>query len=115
VQELANTIWQLHLQFILNFLAFSVYFVDGRFKPSMFTFGGDRETFDPSDYLGFQKVDNDVWRLSPEWKSIPEFRMFPGVWSIETVAIWESANGRFEKPMKPISTSAYENIDPQTR
>jgi len=25
---------------------------------------------------------------------MPEFGMFPGAWSIETVAIWESANGR---------------------
>jgi hypothetical protein len=51
-----------------DFAAFSVYFVDGRFKPSIFTFGGDRETFDPFDFLGFQKVDNDVWRFSPEWR-----------------------------------------------
>ena len=49
-----------------DFAAFPVYFVDGRFKPSIFTFGGDRETFDPrpgsEEYL---KVDNDVWRFSP--------------------------------------------------
>ena len=49
-----------------DFAAFSVYFVDGRFKPSIFTFGGDRETFDPFDFLGFTKVDNDTWKFSLE-------------------------------------------------
>jgi len=37
----------------------------GGFVPSIFTFGGDRETFnfaDPSNYL---RVDNEVWRYSP--------------------------------------------------
>ena len=37
----------------------------GGLAPSIFTFGGDRETFnfaDPSNYL---RVDNDVWRYSP--------------------------------------------------
>ena len=37
----------------------------GGLLPSIFTFGGDRETFnfaDPSNYL---RVDNDVWRYSP--------------------------------------------------
>ena len=52
-----------------DFAAFPVYFVDGKFKPSIFTFGGDRETFDPrpgsEEYLN---VDNDVWRFSPEWR-----------------------------------------------
>ena len=47
-----------------DFAAFPVYWVNGRFQPSIFTFGGDRETFDPTDFLGFQKVDNDVWQFT---------------------------------------------------
>jgi len=52
-----------------DFAAFPVYFVKGRFKPSIFTFGGDRETFDPLDFLGFQKVDNDVWQFTIDWRN----------------------------------------------
>ena len=52
-----------------DFAAFSVYFVDGRFKPSIFTFGGDRETFDPDPAsMQFLNIDNDTWRFSPEWR-----------------------------------------------
>ena len=47
-----------------DFAAFPVYFVDGRFNPSIFTFGGDRETFSPFDFNAFLKVDNDVWQFS---------------------------------------------------
>lgn len=50
-----------------DFAAFPVYWVNGRFRPSIFTFGGDRETFDPTDFLGFQKVDNDVWQFRIKW------------------------------------------------
>ena len=32
--------------------------------PVIYTFGGDRETFDPEDTAAFEKVDNDVWVLS---------------------------------------------------
>jgi len=34
-------------------------------KPAIFTFGGDRETFDFTDPLNYLRVDNDVWRYSP--------------------------------------------------
>lgn len=51
-----------------DFAAFPVYWVNGRFRPSIFTFGGDRETFDPTDFLGFQKVDNDVWQFAVRWR-----------------------------------------------
>jgi len=47
--------------------AFPVYFANGRFQPSIFTFGGDRETFDPFDPIGFTKVDNDVWQFRYDW------------------------------------------------
>ncbi|SET07205.1 Kelch repeat-containing protein [Thalassotalea agarivorans] len=47
-----------------DFAAFSVVKVNGRFKPSIYTFGGDRETFDPFDFDQISKVDNDVWRFS---------------------------------------------------
>jgi len=33
-------------------------------RPSIFTFGGDRETFDFTDPTNFLRVDNDVWRFS---------------------------------------------------
>ena len=51
-----------------DFAAFPKYWVNGRFRPSIFTFGGDRETFAPFDPLAFTKVDNDVWRFSPNWR-----------------------------------------------
>jgi hypothetical protein len=34
-------------------------------RPSIFTFGGDRETFDFADPTNFLNVDNDVWQFSP--------------------------------------------------
>jgi len=34
-------------------------------RPAIFTFGGDRETFDFSDPTNYLRVDNDVWRYSP--------------------------------------------------
>lgn len=37
----------------------------GGLRPSIFTFGGDRETFDFSDPLNWLRVDDEVWRLSP--------------------------------------------------
>jgi len=37
----------------------------GALRPSIFTFGGDRETFDFGDPQNFLRVDNDVWRFSP--------------------------------------------------
>jgi hypothetical protein len=35
------------------------------YRPSIFTFGGDRETFDFADPTNFLNVDNDVWRFAP--------------------------------------------------
>ena len=41
-------------------------------RPSIFTFGGDRETFDFTDPINYLNVDNDVWRFSPPlWMSTP--------------------------------------------
>ena len=41
-------------------------------RPSIFTFGGDRETFDFTDPTNYLNVDNDVWRFSPPiWMSVP--------------------------------------------
>ncbi len=48
-----------------DFAAVAVHGAGGGLRPSIFTFGGDRETFnfgDPGNYL---RVDNDVWRFSP--------------------------------------------------
>lgn len=53
-----------------DFAAFSVYQANGRFQPSIFTFGGDRETFNPGDFLSFLKVDNDVWQLTIDFSKI---------------------------------------------
>jgi hypothetical protein len=50
-----------------DFAAFPALWVNGRFRPSIFTFGGDRETFAPFDPLAFEKVDNDVWRFGLKW------------------------------------------------
>ena len=38
-------------------------------RPAIFTFGGDRETFDFGDPLNYLRVDNDVWRYSPPARS----------------------------------------------
>ena len=35
-------------------------------KPAIFTFGGDRETFDFTDQSNWLNVDNDVWRFSSD-------------------------------------------------
>lgn len=35
-------------------------------KPAIFTFGGDRETFDFTDPTNWLNVDNDVWRFSSD-------------------------------------------------
>ncbi|MCH9692075.1 MAG: hypothetical protein K0U59_08465 [Gammaproteobacteria bacterium] len=48
-----------------DFAAFPVNVINGMFQPSIFTFGGDRETFNPFDVLAFEKVDNHVWRFGP--------------------------------------------------
>jgi hypothetical protein len=37
-------------------------------RPAIYTFGGDRETFNPFDPVNYLRVDNDVWRYAP----IPE-------------------------------------------
>ena len=46
-----------------DFAAFPVYRVNGKIQPSIFTFGGDLETFNPFDPLAFLKVSNDVWQF----------------------------------------------------
>lgn len=51
-----------------DFAAFPTYWVNGRFQPSIFTFGGDRETFNPLDFEAFRKVDNDVWQFLIDWR-----------------------------------------------
>ena len=35
------------------------------FQPDIYTFGGDRETFDFNDPTNYLNVDNDVWQFSP--------------------------------------------------
>jgi hypothetical protein len=37
----------------------------GGMKPSIFTFGGDREVFIPVPF-NYLRVENDVWRYSPK-------------------------------------------------
>ena len=37
---------------------------------SIYTFGGDRETFDFFDVTNYLNVDNDVWRYTPERKRV---------------------------------------------
>jgi hypothetical protein len=34
-------------------------------RPSIYTFGGDRETFNFTDPVNYLRVDNDVWRFAP--------------------------------------------------
>ncbi len=36
--------------------------------PEIYTFGGDRETFNFFDPVNYLRVDNDVWRYSMNWK-----------------------------------------------
>lgn len=49
-----------------DFAAFAAHGVKCRNPPSIFTFGGDRETFNPFDPFAFEKVDNDVWQFTFE-------------------------------------------------
>ena len=48
-----------------DFDALAVQGGKGGLRPSIFTFGGDRETFNFGDPLNYLRVDNDVWRWSP--------------------------------------------------
>ena len=52
-----------------DFAALSV--PDGPFglAPSIYTFGGDRETFDFTDPTNYLRVDNDVWRFGFSWRA----------------------------------------------
>ena len=70
VKGTASPVWNAQSPADINydFAAFPVYFVNGRFQPSIFTFGGDRETFDPRDFTAFEKVDNHVWQFKPGWR-----------------------------------------------
>ena len=40
----------------------------GGLRPSLLTFGGDRETFDFNDPTNWLRVDGDVWRYGPQWR-----------------------------------------------
>ncbi|HMS62096.1 MAG TPA: hypothetical protein PKD63_07435 [Solirubrobacteraceae bacterium] len=40
----------------------------GGLRPSILTFGGDRETFDFGDPANWLRVDGDVWRYGPRWR-----------------------------------------------
>lgn len=40
----------------------------GGLRPSILTFGGDRETFDFGDPDNWRRVDGDVWRYGPRWR-----------------------------------------------
>jgi hypothetical protein len=48
-----------------DFKALAVTGGKGGMPPSIFTFGGDRETFNFADAGNYLRVDNDVWRFSP--------------------------------------------------
>ncbi len=48
-----------------DFKALAVTGGRGGLRPSIFTFGGDRETFNFQDPTNYLRVDNDVWRYSP--------------------------------------------------
>lgn len=41
----------------------------GRWVPAIYTFGGDRETFDFADPENPTRIDNDVWRFAPQVRS----------------------------------------------
>lgn len=47
-----------------DFDALTVWGGAGGFRPSILTFGGDRETFNFADPTNFLNVDNDVWSFS---------------------------------------------------
>jgi hypothetical protein len=48
-----------------DFAALASWDWDGGLVPAIYTFGGDRETFDFGDPLNPTRVDNDVWRFAP--------------------------------------------------
>lgn len=43
----------------------------GKFTDAIYTFGGDRETFDFGDPTNYLRVDNDVWKFSLPKKETP--------------------------------------------
>ena len=48
--------------------------------PAVYTFGGDRETFNPFDPTNYLNVDNDVWRFD----AVPE----PGAFALSILGFF---------------------------
>jgi hypothetical protein len=38
---------------------------DAQGDPAIYTFGGDRETFDFNDPVNYLRIDDDIWRFAP--------------------------------------------------
>jgi hypothetical protein len=70
--------------------------------PAIYTFGGDRETFNFQDPTNYLNVDNDVWRFSP-----PIDRE-PGRLSGATEPGGTSLNANVPNPFNPTTTISFE-------
>ncbi|MGI9471469.1 MAG: hypothetical protein ACR2NZ_08060 [Rubripirellula sp.] len=57
---------------------------DDQFQPDIYTFGGDRETFDFTDPFNYLNIDNDVWRFSPSVDQGPVFASGGDLYAIGT-------------------------------
>ena len=66
-EQVAGTPWNSTApeQIKYDFAALASWDWDKGPLPAIYTFGGDRETFDFTDPLNPFRVDNDVWRFSP--------------------------------------------------
>ena len=59
----------------------------GKFSDAIYTFGGDRETFDFTDPTNYLNVDNDVWKFSLEKikKNDEESATIPGIATVASL------------------------------
>jgi hypothetical protein len=63
-KKLAATAWNATTDEEIKYDFDSAVIRDKHGRPAIYTFGGDRETFDFADPNNYTRVDNDVWRLT---------------------------------------------------
>ena len=63
-KKLAGNAWNAQSPDEIKYDFDSAVIRDKRGRPAIYTFGGDRETFDFDDPDNYMRVDNDVWRLT---------------------------------------------------
>ncbi len=77
----------------------------GGLPPSIFTFGGDRETFDFTDPTNYLNVDHDVWRFSPP-------RPGARLRTASNLAQETRLHGNLPNPFNPTTRISFDLIEP---